>query len=192
MRGKFNHRGQEGKLRARRKVQGAMDELTYFALRFPLCSLPFAVLFLCVLCGKNSLAQTQPHQPPPPEKRIQYRIDLSLDYANRKYTGSERVRWVNRGERATGTLIFHLYSNARTSGYVAPKQADEPRLEIVEVKSGDTEAPLPFTFEDDNTILRVNLRTDVQPQKSAEVLIKFRGEVPEIDPDETGLVAHAR
>jgi len=190
MRGKFNHRGQEGKLRARRKVQGAMDELTYFALRFPLCSLPFAVLFLCVLCGENSFAQTPPRQPPPPEKRIQYHIDLSLDYANRKYTGSERVRWVNRGDRATGTLIFHLYSNARIPGYAAPSQPDEPRVEIVEVKSAENATSLPFTLEDDNTILRVNLRADVQPQKSVEVLIKFRGQVPEIDPDETGLVAH--
>ena len=155
-----------------------------------LCPLLFAVLFLFVLCGKNSFAQSPPHQPPPPEKRIKYRIDVSLDFNNRKYTGSERVRWVNRGERSTGTLIFHLYSNARIPGYVAPKHADEPQLEIVEVKSADTEAPLSFTLEDGNTILRVNLREDVPPQKSAEVLIKFRGEVPEIDPDETGLVAH--
>jgi peptidase M1-like protein len=152
--------------------------------------LPFAVVFLCVLCGENSLAQNQPHQPPAPEKRIRYRIDLALDFATRKYTGRERVRWVNHGDRSTGNLIFHLYSNARVQGYVPPKQVDEPRLEIVEVRSADSETTLPFTLEDDNTILRVNLREDVPPQKSVEVLIKFRGEVPEIDPDETGLVAH--
>ena len=159
-----------------------------FGHRFALALL-FAA-FLCVLCGKTSFAQNQPKQPPPPEKRIQYKIDLSLDFENRKYTGTERVRWVNRGDRSTGTLIFHLYSNARIQGYVAPKQPDEPRLEIVEVKHADTDAPLQFNLEDDGTVLRVNLREDVQPQKSVEVLIKFRGEVPEIDPDETGLVAH--
>ena len=151
---------------------------------------PLLLAFLCVLCGKNSFAQNQPQQPPAPEQRIRYGIDLSLDFATRKYTGSERVRWVNRGDRSTGTLIFHLYSNARIQGYVAPKQPDEPRLEIVEVKNANAGATIPFTLEDDNTILRVNLREDVQPQKSTEVLIKFRGEVPEIDPDETGLVAH--
>lgn len=185
MRGKFNHRGHRGQLRA--KCQG--PRARHCALRFALSTLLFAA-FLCVLCGENSFAQTQPHQPPPAEKRIQYHIDLSLDYANRKYTGSERVRWVNRGERATGTLIFHLYSNARIPGYVAPSHPDEPRVEIVEVKSAESATTLPFTLEDDNTILRVNLRADVPPQKSVEVLIKFRGEVPEIDPDETGLVAH--
>src|SRR5690242_939886 len=191
--GKFNHRGHRGKLSAKGKGPGATS-LRRFANRFPLTPLlfsrfPLALIFLCALCGKSTFAQNQPHQPPPVEKRIQYHIDLSLDYANRKYTGSERVRWVNRGDRATGTLIFHLYSNARIPGYVAPKQPDEPRIEIVEVKSAENEM-LPFTLEDDNTILRVNLRAEVQPQKSVEVLIKFRGEVPEIDPDETGLVAH--
>jgi len=164
-----------------------------FTPRFAFTPLPFspfplALIFLCALCGKNALAQNQPHHPPAPEKRIRYQIDLSLDFANRKYTGTERVRWVNRGDRSTGSLIFHLYSNARVQGYVAPKQADEPRLEIVEVKSADKGTSLPFILEDDNTILRVNLREDVPSQQSVEVLIKFRGEVPEIDPDETGLV----
>jgi hypothetical protein len=170
-------------------VQSVRNELLRFAHRLAVTSLLFAA-FLCALCGKNAFAQNQTHQPPAPENRIRYQIDLSLDFATRKYTGRERVRWVNHGDRSTGNLIFHLYSNPRVQGYVAPKQADEPRLEILEVKSADNDTSLPFTLEDDNTILRVNLREDVQPQKSAEVLIKFRGDVPEIDPDETGLVAH--
>src|SRR5215468_10833921 len=151
------HRGRQHLLRA--KIQGPSESLSSNArLWIALCTWRFAlcICVLCVLCGKNSFAQSPPHQPPPAEKRIQYHIDLSLDYANRKYTGSERVRWVNRGERATGTLIFHLYSNARIPGYVAPKQPDEPRLEIVEVKSTEGEA-LPFTLEEDNTVLRVSL-----------------------------------
>src|ERR1051326_5353322 len=105
MKDRVNHRGHRGRPRGKGKVQSARNESGQAARRFALTSLLW-VAFLCVVCG-NSLAQTQPHQPPPPEKRIQYRIDLSLDYANRKYTGSERVRWRNRGERATGTLIFH-------------------------------------------------------------------------------------
>src|SRR5689334_20301580 len=154
MKDRINHRAHREKLSAKGKVQSARNELLQVAHRFARTSLLFAA-FLFVLCGENSFAQTQPHPPPPPEKRIQYRIGLSLDFNNRKYTGSERVRWVNRGERSTGTLIFHLYSNARIPGYVAPKHADEPQLEIVEVKSADTEAPLSFTLEDGNTVLRV-------------------------------------
>jgi peptidase M1-like protein len=196
MRDRFNHRGHRGEPGANGEVQRASRQETLVRGVFgnrnrrALIALSFTALFLCVLCGKTASAQNQPHQPPAPEQRIRYRIDLALDFATRKYTGRERVRWVNRGDRSTGNLIFHLYSNARVQGYVPPKQADEPRLEIVEVRSADGETTLPFTLEDDNTILRVNLREDVQPQKSAEVQIKFRGDVPEIDPDETGLVAH--
>jgi hypothetical protein len=203
---RFNSRGHGARqklLRAKSKEPSAGNEPLRFAHRFaltlfpfspftrlPFAPLAFALALLCVLCGKTSFAQNQPHPPPPPEKRIQYKIDLSLDFENRKYTGSEHVRWVNRGDRSTGMLIFHLYSNARNPGYVAPQQPNEPRLEIVEVKGADGEATLPFTLEDDNTILRVNLREDVPPQKSVDLLITFRGDVPEIDPDETGLVAH--
>jgi len=160
-------------------------------LRFALASLLFAA-FLCVLCGKTALAQ--PRQPLPPEQRVRYKINLSLDFENRKYTGDERIHWVNHENHGIGTLIFHLYSNARIPNYVAPKQTpDEPRLEILEVKSGDNpdvSGPLQFALEDHDETLRVNLKQDVQPGKAVEVLIKFRGEVPEIDPDETGLVAH--
>src|SRR6476619_3941481 len=130
-------------LRAKRKVQSARNELLQVAHRFALTPLPFALVLLCILCGET-FAQNQPKQPPPPEKRIQYKIDLSLDFENRKYSGSERVRWVNRGERSTGTLIFHLYSNARIQGYTAPAKPDEPRLEIVEVKHADSDTPVQF------------------------------------------------
>jgi hypothetical protein len=181
-------RAKSKELRAKSQERRAKSRIIRAA--FALCALLFAVASLSVSPCLFAQGQNQPHQPPAPEKRIRYRIDLSLDFATRKYTGRERVRWVNRGDRSTGNLIFHLYSNARIQGYVAPRLTDEPRVEIVEVKSADSDTPLPFTLEDDNTILRVNLREDVQPQKSVEVLIKFRGEVPEIDPDETGLVAH--
>src|SRR5262245_6316463 len=146
----MNHRAQSPQ---RAKGQGPSE--SFFGikslLRLGLCTLRFALCapLLCVFCGQHSFAQNQPHQPPAPEKRIRYRIDVALDFATRKYTGRERVRWVNRGERSTGNLIFHLYSNARVPGYVPPKQADEPRLEIVEVRMADSETTLPFTLEDD-------------------------------------------
>lgn len=183
----MNHRGHRGKLRAKCKALRAVSEGSLRPRnRFALGSLLLAVAFLCVLCGKSVFAQTQPTK-----QSIRYQIDLSLDFENRKYTGTEHVQWTNRGDRSTGTLIFHLYSNARNPGYVAPKQtSDEPRIEILEVRSADNEAPLQFTLDDQDTTLRVNLRDDVQPNKTTELLIKFRGEVPEIDPDETGLVAH--
>src|ERR1700730_1880697 len=103
MKDKFHHRGHRGS-RKRTHPLGRCPE------------------FLCVLCGKSLFglilaallacsvaAQTQKRQPLPPEKRIRYQIHLALDSENRAYTGTERVRWINRGEHPTSTLYFHLY-----------------------------------------------------------------------------------
>src|SRR6185503_12153888 len=107
------------------------------------------------------------------------------------------VRFVNRGSRATSTLYFHLYSNLRVPGYLPPKKtetgeavSDEPRLEVLEVRTANTNAPVPFTLENQDTTLRINLRELIAPKAATEVEIIFKGSVPEIDPEETGLVAH--
>ena len=38
--------------------------------------------------------------------------------------------------------------------------------------------------------MRVNLREAVEPGETAEVLVGFKGSVPEIDPDETSITTH--
>jgi hypothetical protein len=154
------------------------------------------VALLWVLCGETSFAQSQP-QAQAASDRHRYDIQLTLDFDKRSYTGTELVRFVNRGTRATSTLYFHLYSNLRVPGYLPPKKtesgdavSDEPRLEILEVRTANTNAPVPFTREDQDTTLRVNLRELIAPKAATEVVITFKGSVPEIDPEETGLVAH--
>jgi hypothetical protein len=120
-----------------------------------------------------------------------------LDYENRSYTGTERVRWVNRGDHSTSTLFFHLYPNVRMSGYAPPQKpaagqatSDEPRLEISEVRTVGNSAALQFVLDEQETTLRINLHEAIAPHASVELELKFRGNVPEIDPEETGLVAH--
>lgn len=129
-----------------------------------------------------------------------YQIQLKLDFDALSYAGSERVRWVNHGERATAVLYFHLYSNLRPD---QPTQSTpsvgsdsqliengEPRIEITEVHSAIDNAPLKYSIDDSGTGLRINLRESVAPGSSAEVIIGFKGIVPEVDPDETGLTSH--
>src|SRR5262245_54645303 len=112
----MNHRGHRGRQTAKSKELSAkrlggckssgfhIDLFRHRALlHFALCPLPSAFVFLCVLCGlfffvTASFAQTATRQPPSPEKRLRYEIKLALDFDNRSYTGSERVRFVNRGE----------------------------------------------------------------------------------------------
>jgi peptidase M1-like protein len=161
---------------------------------------------LCVLCGKsffvlliaslNLSAQTR--QPLSLEKRLRYEINFALDFDSRTYVGTERVHWVNRGEHPTSTLFFHLYANMRVPDYGPPTQknetgqivSDEPRIEIAEVRTVANDAMVPFSLDDQQTTLRINLREAVQPNAAIEIQIKFKGSVPEIDPEETGLVTH--
>jgi hypothetical protein len=130
-------------------------------------------------------------------KHHRYQIQLQLDFDALSYSGSERVLWVNRGEHPNATLYFHLYSNLRqdqtsTSGGAASQtpESEEPRIDITEVRSVADGTPLTYSIDDQGTTLRVNLREQVAPGNSTEVVIGFKGTVPEVDPDETGLTAH--
>lgn len=125
-------------------------------------------------------------------ERTKYKVDLALDFDNRSYTGSELVRWTNRGDHPTSVIFFHLYPNLRSeqSSTVPPTESDEPRIDLTDVQSELTAASVHFSLDDQGTTLRLNLRESIAPGSSTEVRINFKGEVPEIDAEETGLVTH--
>lgn len=135
--------------------------------------------------SKNSPKQTD---------RNKYSIDLQIDFDHLFYIGSQRVKWINHGEKPTSVLYFHLYPNLRVTdpdiGISATPEADEPSLEITGVSSTTGNAPLFFFIDDQGTTLRINLREPVPAEGSTEVTINFKGTVPEIDPDETSLTTH--
>jgi len=141
---------------------------------------------------QNLNAQTPETKPAP---RHSYKIDLKLDFDKLAYTGTERVTWVNRGEKPTSVLYFHLYPNLRTgepinSNNSIETDTDEPQLDIVEARSGVDDLLLVTSFDDQGTTLRITLREQVAPGSTTEVVIKFKGTVPEIDRDETSLTTH--
>ena len=149
-----------------------------------------------LLLSLGSFAQTQSQQSTE-TKRQRYQIQLKLDFDALSYAGSERVLWFNHGEHAAAVLYFHLYSNLRADQGATASSAgaqvavsDEPRIEITEVRSAAEATPLTYAIEDQGTTLRVNLREQVAPGNSTEVVVGFKGVVPEVDPDETGLTAH--
>jgi len=152
------------------------------------------IIILCFVLGMfgNQLhAQT----PAEPAERHSYKIDLKIDFDRLTYTGVERVRWINYGEKPTSIIYFHLYPNLRVGDQqfstTAPTtDADEPRLDVIEVRSAVDDSPLLASFDDQGTTLRVNLHENVPPEASAEIVIKFKGSVPEIDRDETSLTTH--
>jgi hypothetical protein len=189
---KINHRGHREDTRKRLRKTQSPPRLCVLWVNFSL------VLILAALLTTTNSAKTQTRQPPAPEKRIHYQIQLSLDYENRSYTGTERVRWINRGDHPTSTLFFHLYPNVRMPGYVPPAEkspsgqviSDEPRLDISEVRTVSGNTPVQFALDDQETTLRIYLRDAIAPNSAVELELKFHGSVPEIDPEETGLVAH--
>ncbi|HEX8746486.1 MAG TPA: M1 family metallopeptidase [Pyrinomonadaceae bacterium] len=161
----------------------------------------FCLLLLALVCTRSvTMAQEAARSSNAPE-RTRYSITLDLNVAARTYTGTERLRWINSSDRSTNVLYFHLYPNMRAavqraaqpSGPAAsnPETApDEPKLEVTGIRSARTNEPLPFVLEEQGKTLRVMLREAVAAGAPTEILLEFRGSVPEIDVDETGLLAH--
>jgi peptidase M1-like protein len=130
-----------------------------------------------------------------PAERHAYKIELKIDFDNLRYTGSQRVRWINRGEKPSSLIYFHLYPNLRTgeqpvSSNGAAPDADEPRLDIVDARSASDNTPLFTSLDDQGTTLRISLKEQIAPERSTEVIINFKGSIPEIDRDETSLTTH--
>jgi peptidase M1-like protein len=145
----------------------------------------FAFCFLCIFCGLAA-AQTNVE----PNERHRYKIDIKIDFDNLSYTGTETVRWINQGEKPSSVIYFHLYPNLRAGDQPTGAEFDEPRMQILDVRDAGEDTALLTALEDQGTTLRVNLREPVAPGSAAEVLIKFKGSVPEIDRDETSLTTH--
>ena len=163
--------------------------------------LAFCLLLLVVACTRSEVIAQEAARSSKATERTRYGITLDLDVAARTYTGTERLRWINSSDRSTNVLYFHLYPNMRTamqrgaqpSGPAAsnPETAtDEPKLEVTSIRSARTNEPLPFVLEEQGKTLRVMLREAVAAGASTEIFLEFKGSVPEIDVDETGLLAH--
>lgn len=167
------------------------------ATRFTLKpGIKFGLFWLsCFLLAAPAFSQSQQSQEAIPASIPRYRIQLKLDFDALSYSGSEQVHWTNRSDRPTSTLYFHLYSNLRPDAPTTPAnslaaEAEEPRIQITEVRSLADGAPLSYSIEDHGTNLRITLAEPISSGDSTEVVIGFKGNVPEVDAEETGLTTH--
>ncbi len=125
--------------------------------------------------------------------RARYDLNLALDFDARSFSGTARVRWLNRGDHPASALYFHLYANLRgddASNANEAVSADEPQLEIQSVCDAATGKTLAYSLNAQGVLLRVSLREAVPAGAATQVEIKFKGHVSEIDADETSLPAH--
>lgn len=176
-----------------------MIKVFFSGLNRPLASVTLLLFAAALANVPKANAQTEP----PTSKEVasfeatrqRYEIQLKIDFDALSYSGSERVRWFNKGDHAAAALFFHLYSNLRSISPPAGAgsqrtETDEPHIEITEVRSAVDNAPLTYSIDDQGTTLKINLLEPVLPGKATEVVVGFKGNVPEIDPDETGLTTH--
>jgi len=182
-------------------------------------AIALGALLLAACCAEATPVRAQQVPAAPPKisapAKAHYRINLNLDFDARTFTGTERVRWTNADDRPTSVVYFHLYPNLRPgtvnvgnrgggggnssggNGSIAAAPAggaeatsDEPRLDVTEVTSVAAARPLLFSLEDEEIVLRVQLREPIAAGASTEIEIKFKGTIPEIGADETSLPAH--
>lgn len=146
-----------------------------------------AFLLLLILFSISISAKTNPHP-------SSYDIKFDIDFENKKFVGNERVRWVNKSDEDVLAVYFHLYPNMRVAlqkgKEVSPLSSDEPFLSVDEVRTGDEKQTLLYSLEEQGTLLRVNFQTPVQKGSAADIFIAFRGTVPEVDSEQTGIIAH--
>ena len=72
--------------------------------------------WLCVWAvGSASAMSVHVHALPHPSTQanneaahFRYRINLALDFAQRSYTGVERVRWINRDNRPASLIYLYV------------------------------------------------------------------------------------
>jgi hypothetical protein len=164
---------------------------------------PVSSIVLLLVCAAGTATVIGQQQTPAAKESVpkglarpRYQIQLKIDFDSLSYTGSETVRWTNRSDRPLSAVYFHLYSNLRPD---QPTQAavrsqtgeiEDPTLQITEVRPVAGGSPVTYSIEDQGTTLRVSLREPLLPGKSGEVVIGFKGTVPEVDPDQTGLTTH--
>ena len=163
------------------------------------CAVGAGISFVWIALALLMPALVIQGQPPRAQviERNRYDIKLSLDFEALSYTGLQRVRWFNRSDQTLSVIYFHLYSNLRvdvptpaTNSGNQIADVQEPRIQINEVRSPSNNTPLTFSIDDQGTTLRVNLREPVLAGQSTEVVVSFKGTVPEVDPDETSLTTH--
>ena len=129
------------------------------------------LLMAIIIASTVYTVEAQTNSSEKPAEHNKYSIQFKIDFDHLSYEGAERVRWINRGEKPSSVVYFHLYPNLRVNdpeSGISSTEADEPVLDVTEVRSVQGDTPLFFFLDDQATTLRVNLREPVPPGGATE------------------------
>jgi hypothetical protein len=142
------------------------------------------VAFAAVVINACQVVFAQENAAPAPviSQPPEYDISIVVNYDAARFSGREKVTFVNNSRDSTDTLNFNLYPNAG--------QADETRLPLSIERVRGRGRDLSFAVQSRGMVLKVNLGDRLAPGDSIQLTIDFSAIVPTIDPEETSLLAH--
>ena len=139
------------------------------------------------------------------QQRVNYAIDVNLDYTSHRYTGKERLIYTNNSPDVITKVYFHLYNNAFQPGSamdVRSRSIEDPDGRVSDriaklkpeecgylhvtrfqqdgkVISASSDATFrPSGIVENETILEVTLAKPIAPGGKASLEIDFEGQSP--------------
>lgn len=128
------------------------------------------------------------------QQRVKYTMDVSLNPADHKFTGTTKLVYTNNSPDTLREVFFHLYFNAfqpgsemdvrsrtiedpddRVGGRIAELEPHQIGLQEVKELKQDGK---PTTLEPLGTVLKVILAKPLLPKKSTTFEYTFNGQVP--------------
>jgi hypothetical protein len=147
----------------------------------------FLTIAVCVVFTLNIQAQSYWQQ------KVEYKIDAFLDVDSNKLNGKESIRYFNNSSDTLSEIYFHLYWNAFKPGSYMNmksiavnrenikrisylKEDEQGYVSILNVKIDG----LAVLSDEHDTILRIKLNRPLLPQKSIDIDLDFKSQVPKL------------
>ena len=150
---------------------------------------PLAGLFLCLISGIGVFAQTGRFQ-----QAVDYQMEVSMDVKTNRYTGTQVLTYTNNSPDTLNRVFYHLYYNAfqpgsmmdvRSRTIADPDRRVGDRISLLtpeeigylHVKSLTKDGKA-VKFNEEETILVVDLDQPILPNSKATFEMAFEGQVP--------------
>lgn len=149
---------------------------------------------LPVFLGLVGIVSVSGQRPGYWQQRADYTLEVSLDVKTHRYTGTQAIRYTNNSPDTLRRLFFHLYVNAFRKGSGMDHRnrylpdPDERVGNRINNLTPDKEGYLkvstlqvngtPQQSEESGTILEVQLTDPILPGTTADISLRFDGQVP--------------